>query len=117
MNSKVFVNRVRNAVIENNSVADKELLESTSVESAQDPYWKRLLGLYDSMNAEQRAVLLEAMRQIRVDTVSEIFGILDGSAALEAPREDLALTTIQGGQKLNGDLQDLFLELEERDRQ
>ncbi len=117
MNSEVFVNKVRNAVIENNSDADKELFESTSIESATDPYWRRVLGLYRSMNAEQQTILLEAMRQVRVDTVSEIFGILDGSSALEGPREDFSLTTTSDRQKINGSLQDLFLEADERDRQ
>lgn len=116
MTPEDFVNKIRGAVIDSNSDADKIMLESTSIDFATDPYWKRLLGLYGSLNAEQRAIILETMRQVRVDTVSEIFGILDGSSALEGPREDFVLTTIQDDQELNGDLQALFLELEELKR-
>ena len=69
------------------------------------------------MNDGDRAVLFEIMRQVTVDTVSNLFGILDGASALEGPREDFVLTSQPDNRKLNGNLQDLFLEAEERERQ
>jgi len=116
MNPDSFVAKVRSAVVDQNIAADRDLLESTTVEAATDPYWKRLLTLYHSVSGEQKAVVLEVMRQVRIDTVSEVFGILDGSSALEGPREDFVLTTRSDSQKINGDLQDLFLEADNRDR-
>ena len=117
MNPHSFISRVRSAVVDQNSAADRDLLESTTVEAATDPYWKRLLTLYHALSSEQKSVFVEVMRQVRIDTVSEILGILDGSCALEGSREDFVLTTTSDSQKLNGDLQDLFLEADERDRQ
>ena len=45
-----------------------------------DPYWKRLLTLYRGLPPRQRKVVLEIMRQVQVDTVSELFGIFDGTS-------------------------------------
>jgi len=48
------------------------------------------------------------MRQVSIDTVSSIFGVLDGVTLLDQFREDFAVT-YDGGPPLNGDLQDIFL--------
>ncbi len=116
MTPEHFVSQVRSAVVHQNTTIDKNLFESTAPEGASDPYWKRALTLHLSLSKAERAVLFEIMRQVRVDTVSELFGILDGSSALEGPREDFVLTAQSNNQKLNGNLQDLFLEAEERER-
>lgn len=81
-----------------------------------DPYWKRLLTLYRGLPPRQRKVVLEIMRQVQVDTVSELFGIFDGTSALAGRSEDFELFHKKGQKRvrLNGDLQDLFLEKIER---
>lgn len=117
MTPENFVSKVRSAVVQQNATIDNDLFESTTPEGASDAYWKRALTLHRSLSDGDRAVLFEIMRQVRVDTVSELFGILDGSSALEGPREDFALTSQPDNRKLNGNLQDLFLEAEERERQ
>jgi hypothetical protein len=117
MTPENFVTQVRSAVVDQNVAIYKELFESTAPDAASDPYWKRALTLYRSLNETDRLVLFEIMRQATVDTVSNIFAILDGVSALEGPREDFALTTTSDRQKINGNLQDLFLEADERDRQ
>jgi hypothetical protein len=117
MTPEDFVSKVRSAVLQQNADIDKDLFESTTPESASDAYWRRALALHRSLRDADRAVLFEIMRQVRVDTVSELLGILDGSSALEGPREDFVLTSQPDDRKLNGNLQDLFLEVEERDRQ
>jgi len=48
-----------------------------------------------------------------VDTVSNLFGIIDGTSLLETYREEFSLTYGKDTTRLNGDLQDLFLEAEE----
>jgi hypothetical protein len=81
-----------------------------------DPYWKRLLAFYRGLPARQRKVVLEIMRQVQVDTVSELFGILDGTSALAGRSESFELFHKKGPRRvrLSGDLQDLFLEKIER---
>lgn len=117
MTPEHFVSRVRSTVVQQNAAIYRSLFESTTPESASDAYWKRALALHRSLSDKDQAVLLEIMRQVAVDTVSHLFGILDGASALEGPREDFMLTSQPGGSKLNGSLQDLFLEAEERDSQ
>jgi hypothetical protein len=114
MTSEDFVAQIRSAVVEQNVASYKQVFESTPPERASDPYWKRALTLYRSLDEPSRLVLLEIMRQAAVDTVSNLFGILDGSNAVD-PREDYVLATATNPQKINGDLQDLFLEAEELD--
>ncbi|HEY7499464.1 MAG TPA: hypothetical protein VH740_13185 [Vicinamibacterales bacterium] len=76
-----------------------------------DPYWKRVLDLYRSLPPRHRKVITEIMRQVQVDTVSEMFGIFDGTSALNGRIEKFELIHAVGRARvrLNGDLQDLLL--------
>jgi hypothetical protein len=117
MTPENFISQVRSVVVQQNASIYKDLFESTTPEGASDAYWKRALTLHRSLSDAERAVLFEIMRQVSVDTVSNLFGIIDGASALEGPREDFVLTSQPDNRKLNGNLQDLFLEAEERERQ
>jgi hypothetical protein len=114
MTPEKFVSEVRSAVVDQNATIYRQLFESTTVESVSDPYWKRALTLYASLGERDRVILIEMMRQATVDTVSNVFGILDGSSSLDNAREDFILTGKSDNQKINGNLQDIFLALEER---
>jgi hypothetical protein len=116
MTPENFVSQVRSAVVQQNVTIYRELFESTTPESVSDAYWKRALTLHRSLSDGDRAVLFEIMRQVTVDTVSNLFGVLDGASALECPREEFVLTSRPDNRKINGNLQDLFLEAEERER-
>jgi hypothetical protein len=116
MKPENFAAQLRIAVIEQNTAIYKDLFASTSKDSASDPYWKRALGLHAALTPEQRAVLFEIMRQTMVDTVSNVFAILDGVSSMDGSKEDFVLASKTDPQKINGNLQDLFLEIEERDR-
>ena|SRR5687768_11986799 len=116
MTPKDFVSRIQSAVVKQNAAIYKDLFESTQPEDARDLYWRRALTLHRSLSEAEQAVLFEIIRQVTVDTVSNLFGVLDGASVLEGPREDFLLTSQPDDRKLNGSLQDLFLEAEERDR-
>ena len=114
MTPQNFITQVHSVVVQQNLSIYKDLFESTTPDSANDPYWNRALALHHSLNDADRIVLYEIMRQVTVDTVSNLFGILDGVSALGGPHEDFMLTSQPDKQKLNGNLQDLFLETEEK---
>ena len=116
MNPETFVSRIRSAVVDQNLATYRELFESTSPDAANDPYWKRALTLYKALSEPQRTVLLEIMRQASVDSVSNIFGILDGSSTLDGAQENFVLTSNADNRKINGQLQDLFLGADENGR-
>ena len=51
------------------------------------------------------------MRQVMVDTLSNVFAVLDGVSMLSGQEEDFVLS--HQGKRLNGDLQEIFLSQEE----
>ncbi|MBI3204444.1 MAG: transposase [Myxococcales bacterium] len=111
MTPEAFVAALRAAVIEENVDTYRELLASTSPETATDAYWRRALAFYRVLDEDQRAVLLDIMRQVAIDTVSNVLGILDGVSGGAATREDFVLVSASDECRLNGSLQDLFLEV------
>lgn len=116
MSPEDFVSQIRLAVVEQNNAIYKDLFGSTLPEAANDAYWKRALTLYHSLDEREQKVLFEIMRQVAVDTVSNLFGVLDGTTPLDNSDEEFLLTSEADGQRLNGNLQDLFLEAEEREK-
>ena len=113
MNSETFVRHIRKSIIEDNLAIYKDLFESTDPDGTSDPYWARALTLYADLRNEQKTVFLEVIRQVMADTVSNFVGVLDGVSTLDGSQEDLKLMTDSCSEQLNGNLQDLFLELEE----
>ena|SRR5690349_12546215 len=113
MTPKRFVKSVMTTVVDDGVESYRQIFARPGV--VTDPYWKRVLDLYRSLPRRQRKVILEIMRQVQVDTVSHLFGILDGSSGLDARVDgfELIAKTRKRKVRLNGDLQDLFLALEE----
>lgn len=107
-----FVNALRKEVINDNAVIFRDLFSNTKIESASDPYWKRALALFGDLSPEQKDVFFEVLRQIAVDTTSNLLGVIDGVnvPAGVVGRLELCID----GNKISGDLQSLFLEQEER---
>lgn len=93
-------------MVENNGIY-RDIFESTAEHEASDPYWKRAIALFSSLDASGKETLLEIMRQVSVDTTSNVLGVIDGANSLEGIDESFALTL--GGTDPGGDLQSLFL--------
>ena len=113
MKPEAFASKLRESVVQQNMAIYRDLFATTSINSLSDLYWKRALALHASLTPEQRSVLFEIMRQTMVDTVSNVFAILDGISSLDGSKEDFILASKTDPQKINGNLQDLFLEIEE----
>lgn len=112
-----LVTQVRASIVDENATAYRTLLQTTPPESASDPSWRALLELHARLSDADRQVLYRVMRQVAADTVSNLFGVLDGSTRLRGQSEDLELVTARSRKPLHGSLQDLFLELEETEPQ
>ena len=110
MTDKEFINAIRSEVVDEYTQSFKEILADNTIE-ATDPYWKKLILFYDDLDFQQRDVLLSVVRQVMVDTLSNILGIIDGGCILNDFRGDFELS--MDGQSLAGDLKDLLLEAEE----
>ncbi|MEC1180001.1 hypothetical protein P9B03_15985 [Metasolibacillus meyeri] len=70
---------------------------------------------YQSLDENQRNVLLSLMRNSISDTISSVFAWLDGVYYLENQTENIELKFEQSPDKLNGYLQDIWLAIEEGD--
>jgi hypothetical protein len=111
MSPAELVQALLQEVVEGNTREYSKML-STSASTARDPTWKQILTARESMDPAQRGALDVLVKQVVVDTVSTILGILDGPTVLPRFRGPFTLT-YESGAKLNGDLQDLFLEATE----
>ena len=95
-------------VVDENVAAYREMFTHTRLSDATDPYGRRALTLFASLSEEQRAVFFEVIRQVSVDTVSNVLGVFDGVNAIEGA--DAGFAVIYGrDQRMDGDLQSLFL--------
>jgi len=106
MNTNEFVAQVKAAIIEDNTVIYRDLFENTR--TATDPYWARALALYGALDSSQRIVFMEIIRQTAIDTVSNVFALIDEGGRL--PGQDGDVRFICRGEDLSGELQDRFLE-------
>lgn len=95
-------------VVDENMAIYRTLFSQTSPDAASDQYWKRALALFASLSDEQRSVFFEVIRQVSVDTTSNVLGVIDGVNTLEEGQAGFILLYDQD-QKLSGDLQSLFL--------
>jgi hypothetical protein len=106
MNAVEFTAQIKASIIEENTAIYRDLFENTK--TATDPYWIRALALYNALDADQRSVFMEVIRQTAIDSVSNVFAIADGVTQLEGQDGDIRFSC--GGHELSGDLQDRFLE-------
>lgn len=115
MNPDEFVTQVRNSVVDEGAETYRVLLETTPIADATDPHWRALLGLYGRLPEADRKILRDVVRQVAVGTVSSLFGIIDGSSSMEGQTKGFELLCPKSRRRLDGSLQDLFLEMEELD--
>lgn len=112
-----FVILLRAAVIDENMAIYRDLFTGTSIDKTSDIYWKRALALFNTLPSEQREVFFEIVRQVAVDTTSNVLGVIDGVNSVEGMNAELLLTYGDEKQPLSGALQSLFLVEEEKSAQ
>lgn len=108
MTPEQFTKQIKKVVVEENNCIYKELFNTTDISTVTDEYWKEAQGLYDNLSKDERKTLLKVMKQVSLDTTSNIFGIIDGSSPLDESDLELKLTTSEGDE-LGGYLQDCLL--------
>ena len=71
--------------------------------------------LFLELTEEQKEVFFDILKQTQIDTVATFLALLDGSFRFKNQTEDLLLTSeTTPDEPLNGDLTDLFLQLNYR---
>ena len=72
--------------------------------------------MYKGLTDADKLVFFKVIKQIEIDTVSNILALLDGVTSLEGQDDEFNLSFKKTNEKINGDLQDLFLEFDENNR-
>ena len=103
-----FIKSIYKTIVEENKELYKDLFNNTNISEVSDTYWKQSLQLYNDLSEDKRVVFISVIEQIMIDTVSIIFGIIDGSSTLNECniQPKLLLNNID----TDGELQDIFLE-------
>ena len=108
-----FVNQIKKLVVDENIAIYKDLFSNTDPKTATDDYWVKALIFFNKLHQDDKEVFFNILRQIEVDTTSNILGVLDGVTWLENQEKEFVLTSKNSKELINGELQDVFLELEE----
>ncbi|MEG0856828.1 MAG: hypothetical protein RSG52_10180 [Terrisporobacter sp.] len=103
-----FVKSIYKTIVEENKELYKDLFNNTNISEVSDAYWKQSLKLYNDLSQDKRIVFISVIEQIMIDTVSNIFGIVDGSSTLNGCKVQPKL--LLNDTETDGELQDLFLE-------
>lgn len=106
MNEK-FVEKIYKTIVEDGIGEYKNLLDNTTLKNATDKYWINALELYEKLSAEEKEKMLKFAELIMIDTISSVFGILDGSSTLS--EETFEFDVMINGISTENELQDTFL--------
>lgn len=102
-----FIKCVYKNIVEDGKNIYRELYENTEITEKTTEYWCNLLNLYGAFNDKQKKVFMSMTEQIIIDTVSSVFGVLDGSSTLSGGEFELEVKI--NGVCMEGELQDCFL--------
>lgn len=110
MNEK-FVEKIYKTIVKDGVDEYKNLLDNTSLKNATDKYWINALELYEELSSEEKEKMLKFAELIMIDTISSVFGVLDGSSTLSGG--DFEFEVRINGISTEDELQDTFLEFVE----
>lgn len=109
---KELVAAIYNSILVENIEIYRNLFGTTKVGPKTTEYWKLSLGLYEKLIDDDKKVLMKIIEQTVTDTISNMLGVIDGSSTLSEFESEIAL--VVENQNVQGDLQDLFLEMVEK---
>ena len=115
MTAKEIAGALYAEVVDGNLAEYRHILEGAVETPPRDPYWRKVAALFRSIPDDQKNHFVEIFRQVSVDAVSTVAGVLDGTSPLGGTCQSFTLTD-SDGTKLNGCLQDHFLAVVEKSR-
>ena len=89
MTPEKFAQKLYETVAVENLEMYRDLFLKTAVEETSDPYWKQALALCRTLSPEQQKVFFSVIRQISIDTTSNVLGIIDGVSFFDEPCQSL----------------------------
>ncbi len=107
MTPENFVKRIIEDIINADWNSYRDLFNKTDMKDVTDEYWKRAIVFYSKLDVKDKDVFFSILKQIIIDTISSMLGLLDGVFRLK--NQDEAFELKYSGVKLNEYLQDIFL--------
>lgn len=111
MSPECFVSALQNNVVRDNLAVYTELFRTTPPDKAVDPHWVRALELFNELDDAKKDTFLEVICHTMIDTTANLLGIVDGCCPVSGVDGDVTLCI--DGHPIGGELQELFLELNE----
>lgn len=102
-----FVKSIYETIVKDGEDIYKDLYENTEVTEDIIDYWKKALALYHSLDYTQQSIFMDIIKQTMIDTISSVFGVLDGSSTLSGGEFEFDVKI--NGVNTEDDLQDAFL--------
>lgn len=112
MTPEEFVRGLWLEIVEWGMIEYKQMYMNHRPDEATDPTIKRALTLFHNLTGDQQVVILHIIKQIQIDTVASVLSIIDGTRVLEGFSEEFVLR-YKDGLQLNGNLTDIFLQIDE----
>jgi putative transposase len=116
MNAKTFAVELYESIVNDNLRLYQDLFNNTDTSTVKDQYWKEAIGFYRSLSDEDKVVFFKVVKQVEIDTISNVLGVLDGVVSMSGFNDEIDVMLRKNQEKINGDLQDLFLEYDEDNR-
>ena len=107
MTDNDFVKNVEREVLEDMFNRYFNTMETIDRSSVNDPYWKKILTLYDTLDINGKDNLKALVRLVMIDLLSNIFAKLDGVSSFKNQTNQFDLR--YGDITISGDLQEIFL--------
>ncbi len=109
MTDKDFIIGIYESVINENNSIYYDMFTKANIDEAKNTYWKEAVRFFSNLSDEDKVIFFKILRQITIDTVSNILGILDGVSTIEGYDGFFKLLIEGNDTPINGDLLDLFL--------
>ena len=103
-----FVKDIIKSIVEENIKIYKDLYDSYKITDKNADYWKDSIQLYQSFDENQKEIFYRILEQTMIDTISNLFGVLDGNTNLYGKEYEISVEI--NGVDTNNELQDSFLE-------
>lgn len=103
-----FVKNVFESIVEENIKIYKDLYDSYEITDKTVDYWKNAIQLYQALDGNQKEIFYRILEQTMIDTISNLFGVLDGNTNLSGKEYEILVEI--NGMDTNNELQDSFLE-------
>ena len=101
-----FVKAVYATVVQD-ALSDYKNMYEEEVSISDTELYSKAIHMYQQMDPEQQKLMMHIIEVVMVDTVSHIFGVIDGSSPLND--SDMEATLLLDDVDSEGELQDSFI--------